>query len=296
MTMNLKFPTYSLQTTTTQTHVNQQPRQYPYCQKTNDDMYECMICYDYSNNIPWKTHEHIIECIKIQEERKKQKEKLDQKMIQFLKEQIERNTRDIENLKNIISQMRNQEKRKINIAEWLNNHCSFPQPSVDFQTWRKSEVFIPTSKELQMVFEQNIKIGIQHVLEKVIQQNNNIPIRAFSKEKNVFYIFEKMEVETPQPIQIICKWRKIKNNEIFRWFEVIQHKFFLKFTEWEEENGTEFFELEENKQKQIKYCQKINQELHQVQPQSIRNWLWDSIKINLKCTIELEFDVDDLRK
>ena len=77
--------------------------------------------------------------------------------------------------------------------------------------------------------------------------------------------------------------------EFHKWLETIQHKFLLKFEEWEQINQ-EWLENETNNQEHTKYFEKINKEIEMIEPQTVRNWLYDEIKRPLKRIVELEFE------
>jgi hypothetical protein len=286
-------------------HINPQPHPQP---NTNNQQetssfiiqhpdkpgyYQCVICKNYDSKLRYNTKNHVKECLKKQAAKKKkqeEKEKIDTNILYDLVIQLQK---EVATLRQQVKDMKKQELQKINIQYWLNHHCSEPLPIQTFHEWRKSSRFHPTDEQLQIVFNHDIKKGIQDVIRNILEMEDpsTFPIRAFAKQKHVFYLYEY----SPQPLQSQeeyepeTEWRKMTKEEFHKWLETIQHKFLLKFDEWEQINQ-EWLENETNNQVHTKYMEKINKELELIEPQTIRNWLYDELKRPLKRVVELEFD------
>jgi hypothetical protein len=262
--------------------------------------YQCALCNNFDSNLRYKTEKHVKECLRKQEAKKKkqeEKEKIDTHLLYDLVIQLQK---EMATLRQQMKDMKKQELQKINIPYWLNHLCSEPLPTKTFHEWRKSDLFQPTDEQLQMVFNHDIKKGIQDVIRNVLEMEDSslFPIRAFSKQRHVFYLYEYPpqplpttdtihnieEEQDPEP-----EWRKMSKEEFHKWLETIQHKFLLKFEEWEQINQ-EWLENETNNQERTKYFEKINKELELMEPQTIRNWLYDELKRPLKRVVELEFE------
>jgi hypothetical protein len=265
--------------------------------------YQCIICKNYDSKLKYNTENHVKECLRKQEKKRKQeeKEKIDTNLLYDLIIQLQK---EVATLRQQIKDMKKQELQKINIPYWLNHHCSEPLPIQTFHEWRKTPLFQPTDEQLLLVFNHDIKKGIQDVIRNILDTEDPslFPIRAFAKQRHVFYIYEyppqppptnksiqnteeqEEENQEPEP-----EWRKMTKEEFHKWLETIQHKFLLKFEEWEEVNK-EWLENETNNREYTKYLEKINKELETMEPQTVRNWLYDELKRPLKRIVELEFE------
>ena len=265
----------------------------------NPGYYQCTLCLNFEMKRKFKVEEHVIECLRKQQKKKKKQEEnqmIDTNKLYSLIIQLQK---EVASLTQQIKDMKKQEIQRINIQFWLNNHCNEQPPHYTFHQWRKTAYFHPTNEQLQMVFQSDIKKGIQDCIRHVFETENpsTFPIRAFNKQRYMFYIYdyplqphnptnqnENQEEEEPTP-----EWRKMSKEEFHKWLETIQHKFLLKFEEWEQINQ-EWLENETNNQERIKYFEKINKELEMIEPQTVRNWLYDEIKRPLKRIVELEFE------
>ena len=155
-----------------------------------------------------------------------------------------------------------------------------------------------------------MKKGIQDVIRNVLETEDPslFPIRAFSKQRHVFYLFEyppqppaqsnkptntseelEEQEEPEEPEEPEPEWRKMTKDDFHNWLEFIAHKFLHKFNEWEEINQ-EWLENETNKQVHTKYFDIINTLIEEMEPQTIRNWLYDELKRPLKRVVELDFE------
>jgi hypothetical protein len=264
--------------------------------------YQCMLCKNYDSKLKYNTAKHVKECLRKKETKKKkqeEKEKIDTNILYELFIQLQK---EVATLRQQIKDMKKQELQRINIKYWLNHHCTDILPYHTFQQWRKSSRFQPTDDQLQMVFRHDIKKGIQDCIRHVFETEDpsTFPIRAFSKERHVFYIYDypvpPPKSAEPQEAQIHeeetepePEWRKMSKEDFHSWLEMIQHKFLLKFAEWETVNQ-EWLESETNNKEYTKYMEKINKELELMEPQTVRNWLYDEIKRPLKKVVELEFE------
>ena len=262
--------------------------------------YQCTLCYDFDRKLKYKVEDHVKECLRKQQKKKKkqeEKEKLEDNVLYGLIIQLQK---EVATLTQQVKDMKKHEIQRINIQFWLNNHCTDPLPRQTFYEWRKSALFHPTDNQLQLVFQYNIKKGIQECIRNLLETENpaSFPIRAFDKQRHVFYIYEyppqpqpqenpqqdPEEEEDPEPA-----WRKMTKEDFHDWLERIAHKFGLKFEEWEKINE-EWLENETNNQERDKYLKKILQEIETIEPQTIRCWLYDELKRPLTRIVELDFE------
>jgi hypothetical protein len=261
--------------------------------------YQCTLCLDYDKKQKHIVEKHVKECLRKQQKKKKkqeEKEKLEDNILYGLIIQLQK---EVATLKQQVKDMKKHEIQRINIQFWLNNHCTDPLPRQTFYEWRKSALFHPTDNQLQLVFQYNIKKGIQECIRNLLETENpaTFPIRAFDKQKHVFYIYEyppqpqpqEEPEENPQQEDPEPEWRKMTKEDFHVWLEWIATKFGLKFEEWEKINE-EWLENESNNEERIKYSKKIIQEIETIEPQTIRCWLYDELKRPLTKIVELDFD------
>ena len=259
--------------------------------------YQCTVCYLFDSKMRCNTQKHVKECLRKQEAKKKKQEEKDKIDTHLLYDLVIQLQKEVATLRQQIKDMKKQELHKINIPYWLNHHCSEALPTQTFHEWRKSHLFQPTDEQLQMVFNHGLKKGIQDVIRHVLETEDPslFPIRAFSKQRHVFYLFEY----SPQPLPITDstnsteepepEWRKMSKEDFHQWLEFIGHKFLLKFNEWEQINQ-EWLESETNNKEYTKYLDIINTSIEEMEPQTIRNWLYDELKRPLKRVVELVFE------
>lgn len=259
--------------------------------------YQCTLCYDFDRKLKYKVEDHVKECLRKQQKKKKkqeEKEKLEDNVLYGLIIQLQK---EVATLTQQVKDMKKHEIQRINIQFWLNNHCTDPLPRQTFYEWRKSALFHPTDNQLQLVFQYNIKKGIQECIRNLLETENpaSFPIRAFDKQRHVFYIYEyppqplpenphEEPEEEPEPA-----WRKMTKEDFHDWLVWIADKFNKKFEEWEKINE-EWLENETNNQERDKYLKKILQEIETIEPQTIRCWLYDELKRPLTRIVELDFE------
>jgi len=265
--------------------------------------YQCTLCYDFDRKHKYIVEDHVKECLRKQQKKKKKQEDNELLKNNILYDLIIQLQKEVATLKQQVKDMKKHEIQRINIQFWLNNHCTDPLPRQTFYEWRKSALFYPTDNQLQLVFQYNIKKGIQECIHNLLETENpaTFPIRAFDKQRHVFYIYEyppqpqqpqQQDTENPQeepeeePEPV---WRKMSKEDFHDWLERIAHKFSLKFEEWEKINE-EWLENETNNQERDKYLKKILQEIETIEPQTIRCWLYDELKRPLTRIVELDFD------
>jgi len=236
------------------------------------------------------------ECLRKQNQKKKKQEEkkiIDTNKLYDLIIQLQK---EVATLKQQVKDMKKHEIQRINIQFWLNNHCTDPLPRQTFYEWRKSALFHPTDNQLQLVFQYNIKKGIQECIRNLLETENpaTFPIRAFDKQRHIFYIYEyppqpQQQQQDPEEEEPEPEWRKMTKEDFHVWLEWIATKFGLKFEEWEKINE-EWLENETNSQERDKYLKKILQEIETIEPQTIRCWLYDELKRPLTRIVELDFD------
>ena len=292
--MNLPFPLKDNSEDHPQ-HPPETPQPYILPHPDKPGYYQCTLCYDFEMKYKCNVEKHVKECLRKQQKKKKkqeEKEKLEDNVLYGLIIQLQK---EVATLKQQVKDMKKHEIQRINIQFWLNNHCTDPLPRQTFYEWRKSALFHPTDNQLQLVFQYNIKKGIQECIHNLLETENpaSFPIRAFDKQRHVFYIYEyppQPPPENPEPEEEPePAWRKMSKEDFHDWLEWIADKFNKKFYEWEQINE-EWLQNETNNEERIKYSKKITEEIEKIEPQTIRCWLYDELKRPLTKIVELDFD------
>ena len=292
--MNLPFPLKDNSEDHPQ-HPPETPQPYILPHPDKPGYYQCTLCYDFEMKYKCNVEKHVKECLRKQQKKKKkqeEKEKLEDNVLYGLIIQLQK---EVATLKQQVKDMKKHEIQRINIQFWLNNHCTDPLPRQTFYEWRKSALFHPTDNQLQLVFQYNIKKGIQECIRNLLETENpaSFPIRAFDKQRHVFYIYEyppQTPPENPEPEEEPePAWRKMTKEDFHVWLEWIADKFNKKFAEWEQINE-EWLQNESNNEERIKYSKKITEEIEKIEPQTIRCWLYDELKRPLTRIVELDFE------
>jgi len=178
------------------------------------------------------------------------------------------------------------QKRKIDIIEWLNT-SNQPKPTIPFTLWIKTRVFPKIHTVLEKVYETDLLHGIHALFDTVFSETCDFPIRAFESKNNTFYVFDR------PPASSEPTWLLITTTQFDKQLAKIFHHFIVEFVRtWYTPNETRI-ELEEAyKDKYVNYYQKIlggNKLSEEAQFQRIRHNLYSRIKENVKSIIE--FDV-----
>ena len=72
------------------------------------------------------------------------------------------------------------------------NNCFFMEeaPDITFNEWFKT-ILQEVPNHLQLVFEKDLMVGIQTLLNKCILETEQIPICCFDRKPNIFYIYNE---------------------------------------------------------------------------------------------------------
>ena len=181
--------------------------------------------------------------------------------------------RDNENLKQII----NNRKKKINVIDWLNYNC---KPEESFIEWFQNIEL--RENQLEYIFDQGNIDGIITILQEIFSLEKNLPIKCFTQNENIFYVFEKINDKK--------EWKIISNNELNLFFGSLNKKILSLFKNWQEKNIHKL----ENDDFTKEYIQKVRKilgksESNEIENFKIKNKLFKILKINIKTIIEYDF-------
>jgi len=164
--------------------------------------------------------------------------------------------------------------KKINILEWLNKS---PKPDISFTEWIKRDVFILVHKYLETVFQENLMIGIYTIFCEVMKKKkSNLPLRAFTKKNNMFYVFMENK-----------GWIIASTELIDSHLAHIAHRFIIEFkNHWYIPNESKIETDEKYQDLYINYYQQIlggtDKYSEEVRYEKIRKLLYKKMAENLE--------------
>ena len=191
---------------------------------------------------------------------------------------------EVNELRSCVKKLQANQSQRMDMIHWLNHVCLDAVPGITFSEWRKSDLFQVDGDLLKYAFDFGLKDAVQKCLENLLKtvKMETFPIRAFSKQTHVFYIYEAVDDAGGGFV-----WRRMAMEEFTKWIGNIQHQFLLTYNQWEEENEEEI-ENQANSDRMIKYMKMINAEIPNIS--SLRNWFYGQICKTLKKVVELEFE------
>ena len=121
----------------------------------------------------------------------------------------------------------NAKKQKLDIVVWLNaKHLN----TVDYSTWFNT---ITVKREhLEILFQTDYVNGVvKALLDALLREDDNVPVRAFSEKPNVFYIFQNKEKQ----------WSIMDDECYLKLMYLLDKKFMVEFGKWTEENKDKLY-------------------------------------------------------
>jgi hypothetical protein len=135
-----------------------------------------------------------------------------------------------------------------------------PTPSSPFsQWWQSIEI---TDDVLEMLFKSDLKTGIKQILEPLLTDLTQIPIRAFSQKPNTFYLYDNE------------KWSQMTSEEFSKYIHNLEHKFLKKYMVWVNEHREELQATPQGEEKKVRYMAKVNGLKQPPRAPEIKKWLF----------------------
>ena len=121
----------------------------------------------------------------------------------------------------------NAKKQKLDIVVWLNSKYL---NTVDYSTWFNT---ITVKREhLEILFQTDYVNGVvKALLDALLREDDNVPVRAFSEKPNVFYIFQNKEKQ----------WSIMDDECYLKLMYLLDKKFMVEFGKWTEENRDKLY-------------------------------------------------------
>jgi hypothetical protein len=254
--------------------------------------YQCLYCKrEYKEKFNYDRHK--VCCEFLSKSRREQLNEIDRiekiptqkEMYMLIQELALRN----EKLEKEIAKLKNIQKQKINILEWLNSPNSVKtNPKIYFMDWILKVVFPEIQNILEIVYQTNLSNGLIKLFQNIINLDdlNSLPIRAYENKTNIFYIFqEKLDG---------FEWKILSNDEFNRILSKICHQFIIQFkNNWFIPNEEKVENDENYKDMYIQYYQSIlggNEHISDVsRNQKTKQYIYSIIKQNIKNIIEYDF-------
>ena len=171
-------------------------------------------------------------------------------LFSFVKELVVRiDVLEKENAK--LKQFTNINKRKMDFADWLNNHN---KPTITFTKWLTE---IPYYQFLDDIFKNDLISGSLTSLQNGNGCSNK-PIYAFIQKPNVFYVYDEiMDDGDGDGDKRTLQWIMITGNEFDKWLNYISQSFLIEFKKWCDEHKNEIDNNEIMKEQYFSNFQKV---------------------------------------
>lgn len=167
-------------------------------------------------------------------------------------------------------------KKKIDIVEWLNINKPKEEPTA-LQEWIKKIRVKDT--HVQLLMEENIVTAINAILRDAEQK----PFASFVQKTNIIYAFQSFETG----------WKVFSSDEYIHLIKQIHSRILKELCEWRLKNIKEIAENEKMSElynKTVIKLMGLNFNQDSAALSKIRTNLYNSLKIDLKQTVELEFE------
>lgn len=252
--------------------------------------YQCCFCKrEYKEKFNYDRH--TVCCEFLCKSRREQRAEIDaigrlpthKEMYLLIQELALRN----EKLEKELAKLKHVQKQKLNIGDWLNSpNSAKTNPEIGFKDWLNQVVFKKIPDVLEIVYQNNLTIGITKLFENVLNQEN-IPVRAFENKNNTFYVFEKNPDSK-------FSWKIISTSDLNMAFEKISHQFIVQFkNHWFLPNQHRVENDESYKDLYINYYQRIlggNEKISEDgRYNKLRLFMYSKLKQNIKQIIEYDF-------
>jgi hypothetical protein len=254
--------------------------------------YQCCFCKrEYKEKFNYDRHK--VCCEFLCKSRREQLNDIDsvekiptqKEMFLLIKELALRN----EKLEKEITKLKQVQKQKINILEWLNSpNSSKSNPKIYFMDWILKVVFPEIPNILETVYQTNLSTGLIKLFQNILNRDelNSLPIRAYENKPNTFYIFQEKTDG--------FEWKILSNDEFNKILSRICHQFIVQFkNNWFIPNQEKVENDENYKDMYINYYQSIlggNERISDdSRIQKTKQFIYSIIKQNIKTIVEYDF-------
>ena len=233
-----------------------------------------LLCCDFSDNLPLiedklkKKNLSINEAIEIC--------KVPSELMQSVQELIKSNKKlqfEINELKKANKQYQN---KKLIVIDWLNKNF---KPPLNYKKFMDN--LIINRKHLEMIFNSNLVLGIEEILQDYLSESNekNIPFKSFTQKNNIMYAYNEEN-----------KWEKLSSEDFNDIFKKISKGLLTEFTKWQTENEEKLYTEEFS----VIYLQNVkkvlggNTDIEKSQKQIYKNF-YQYLKTDFQTIIQYDF-------
>lgn len=216
--------------------------------------YTCIHCKTRTYKSKYYYDRHISVCKFLSKTPKEQEEDIDissditptqNEMFQLIKHLSYR----IDKLEKENEALRRRDSSKINILNWLNNTKS-EKPVISFDDWISIELTGMIPNVLNQVFENDLIIGFEFLMQKSKNILKLLPICSYNKS-GILYVYCNNNMNK-------LEWKRITSNELDVYIEYLCNRFIVSFNEtWFEPNKDNIINSDKYKDNYLKYYQKI---------------------------------------
>jgi hypothetical protein len=247
--------------------------------------FECDFC-NRQYKLKSRFEKHILMCSitsKTMDERKRENENLEKtpsvyELYEIIKQLVNKNEileRKVEKL----SAWVNNNKKKINVLDWMNEHQNL---NITFDDWLNSLQI--TKEDMELVFNYNFAEGIRFIIQRIIPDmtdDKEIPIKAFDQKDGIIYIFSGTEsgwiIMSPEIFEkFFIRLTKGLLTQLKYWQDINRHRIC--------DNG--FTEVYIDNVKKITGGDLTKEQ----QYTKVKKMLYNHVKINLKNVIQYDFE------
>lgn len=171
------------------------------------------------------------------------------------------------------AQLRQHQKKKINVIDWLNQNKN---PTITFEEWMTS-IFKQVESYLEVVYNKDLMTGIIELLSTSIETRNEqiLPIAAFNQKLNTFYIYDKEN----------RAWDVLTDKDFEKTINRLSHHFLVEFNRcWCLVNRDKIEKEERFKELYITYYRNIlggDKTSHETKINRIRQAFYLKLQTNL---------------
>ena len=243
----------------------------------------CAYCgKDYTRKTSLQRHVILCETIHKTKREKtcEQEETTDVPNVQQLYQIIQELAVKYDKLQNKMQEMQKwvqSKKKKVDILEWLNTN--YPQ-SISLQTWMKT--IVVRESDVQLLMEENIVQTINCIIQENLRPEKGKTFASFSQKANVIYCYDESNV-----------WKILTQEDYILFIKQIHSRILRELCEWRNKNTKEIAENEKMSElynKTVIKLMGLNFNPDTTALSKIRANLYNRLKIDLKQTLELEFE------
>jgi len=175
-------------------------------------------------------------------------------------------------------------KKKVDIIDWLNSH--FPHPSYPTLTTWICRLQIDEC-HVQQLMEESLVQTIQNILRTHLPTNTPLPLAAFTQKTNILYTLYQIEIDNT------FTWKTFSQEEFVSLIKQIHSRLLRRLCEWRSAHAQQMADnekLAELYNKTVIKLMSLNFSQESTALSKIRSFLYQHLKIDLKQTLELEFE------